>query len=117
MESGEYSFTKRIIIEGMDHPIYFMFCMLRGEYKGQYKVWTNNPPSEFNMHLNNIETTYINVDPAYIFEDENALPRWLRYDKHAQNKLSEAIASVVNSYLPKNLAEKPLNIPHTVPYQ
>ena len=101
MESGEYSFTKRIIIEGMDHPIYFMFCMLRGDYKMQYKVWTNNPPSDFNMRLNNIDTTYINVDPAYIFEDERILPRWLRYDKNAQRKLSEVIVNAISSNPPK----------------
>jgi len=115
MESGEYSFTKRIIIEGMDHPIYFMFCMLRGDYKGQYKVWTNNPPSDFNMHLNNIDTTYINIDPAYIFEDEKLLPRWLRFDKNAQKKLSEVIVSAINSNTPNKPVETFMNMHYSIP--
>lgn len=115
MESGEYSFTKRIIIEGMDHPIYFMFCMLRGDYKGQYKVWTNNPPSDFNMHLSNIDTTYINIDPAYIFEDEKLLPRWLRFDKNAQKKLSEVIVSAINSNAPKKPVETFMNMHYSIP--
>ena len=99
----------------MDHPIYFMFCMLRGEYKGQYKVWTNNPPSDFNMHLSNIDTTYISINSSYVFDDENALPRWLRYDKHAQKKLSEAITNAINSNQPENYSQTTPRIAYSMP--
>jgi len=89
MESGRYSFTKRILIEGMAYPVNFIFHMLNGANGTEYKVRTSNPSGEFNMYI-----TRANNVTIYKFEDPADVPEWLRGDKDAQHKLSDAILSV-----------------------
>ena len=80
------TFTLRFSVKGMSDTIRFTFHLLREQKGIRYKVRTDNPEADFDMHsklgLHGLH---------FVFSDPAIMPEWLTADTDLEAKISNAI--------------------------
>ena len=85
------TFTRRFSIKGMSETTRFTFHLLRGQNGIRYKVRTDNPESDFDLH-----SMGGSHGLHFVYSHPATLPEWLRHDKELQTKMSNAIKFEMN---------------------